>query len=158
MRRWRQAAAAVLLTLLVGETALSASTGLDRLPAIATDTAMPFSKAGYGDKILLVNFWASWCVPCQKELPSLDRLAARRDDLVVIAVSVDADRREARKAFAGRYPHLRLAYATLAAVQAYGAIGIPYSVILDRHGHEVRRVPRALAWDGNEAMQLLPRP
>jgi thiol-disulfide isomerase/thioredoxin len=158
MRWWRHAAAAVLLTLLIGETAVSASTGLDSLPAIVTDTAIPLSKAGFGNTVLLVNFWASWCVPCQRELPSLDRLVARRGDLVVIAVSVDADRGEARKTFAGRYPHLHLAYASLAAVQAYGALGVPYSVILDRHGHEVRRVPRALAWDGREAMQFLPPP
>ena len=156
MRRWRHAA--VLLTLLIGATAVSASTGRDRLPPIVTDMALPFSTAGFGDKAFLVNFWASWCVPCQRELPSLDRLAARRRDLVVVAVSVDADRAEAKQAFAGRYPHLRLAYASLAAVQAYGAIGIPYSVILDRHGREVRRVPRAVAWDGSEAMRLLPRP
>ena len=127
----------------------------DRLPPIVMDRGMPLSAAEYRAKPLLVNFWASWCVPCQKELPSLDRLAARRGDLVIIAVSVDSDRRDGLRAFTGRYPHLRLGYASMRAVQAYGALGIPYSVTFDRQGHEIARVPRALAWDSDEALPYL---
>jgi thiol-disulfide isomerase/thioredoxin len=120
------------------------------------DRGVPLSASQFGDRPLLVNFWASWCVPCQKELPSLDRLAARRGDLAIVAVSVDGDRRAGARAFAGRYPHLRLGYASMAAVQAYGALGIPYSVVFDRSGRELARVPRALAWDGGEAVSYLP--
>jgi len=53
------------------------------------DNGAPLAAVDLAGKPLLVNFWASWCVPCQRELPSLDRLAARRRDIVVVAVSVD---------------------------------------------------------------------
>ena len=130
-----------------GTSRAAARPDLARLPAILTDSGAAMPVAALRGKPVLVNFWASWCIPCRAELPSLDRLAAKRGDLVIVAVSVDADRREAEKAYAGRYPHLRLGYAPIGAVQAYGALGIPYSVVFDRHGNEVARVPRALAWD-----------
>lgn len=130
----------------------------DRLPPIVMDWGVPLSASEYAGKPLLVNFWASWCVPCQKELPSLDRLAARRSDLAIIAVSVDSDRRDGLRAFMGHYPHLRLGYAAMRAVQAYGALGIPYSVTFDRRGREIARVPRALAWDSDDALPYLPAP
>lgn len=51
-----------------------------------------------------------------------------------------------------RYPHLRLAYSSLSMVQRFGALGMPYSVILDTKGREVARVPRALRWDSSEVL------
>ena len=134
--------------------AAPARTDLARLPAISADGSAPLSPVALRGKPVLVNFWASWCIPCRAELPSLERLAARRGDLFVVAVSVDADRHEAQKAFAGRYPHLHLGYAPIGAVQAYGALGIPYSVAFDRRGKETARVPRALAWDADGSRYL----
>lgn len=125
------------------------------LPAIASADGRPLSVDALRGKIVLVNFWASWCGSCRKEWPSLDRLAAKRPDLVVIAASVDADRDDGVRAFAGRYPHLRLGFSALPAVQRFGALGMPYSVVLDRNGREKARVPRALAWDGSDGAALL---
>lgn len=127
------------------------------LPPIVSADGSPLSVDALRGKIVLVNFWASWCGPCRKELPSLDRLAAKRSDLVVIAASVDADRDDGVRAFAGRYPHLRLGFSALPAVQRFGALGMPYSVVLDRNGREKARVPRALVWDGPDGAGLLSR-
>jgi len=50
------------------------------------------SFSDFQDKVLLVNFWATWCAPCIKEMPSLDRLKSKVDgDFDVIAISVDRD-------------------------------------------------------------------
>jgi len=126
----------------VGDRATSA-----QLPEIVLQhSSRDFAQAARG-KILVVNFWASWCGPCRKELPSLERLAARRKDVMVIAASVDDDRADALAAFAGRYPHLRLGFSPMAAVARYGALGMPYSVVFDREGRELIRLPRALDWD-----------
>lgn len=123
-------------------------------PSVTGADGKPFVLAR--GQYVIVNFWASWCVPCRTELPSLERLAAANGDrLVIVAASVDTDRAAARAAFAGRYPHLRLAYAKLDAVQAYGALGMPYSVVLDKAGVERRRVPRAIDWSGADGAAVL---
>ena len=50
------------------------------------------SFSDFRGKILLVNFWATWCIPCIKEMPSLDRLKSEVDgDFDVVAISVDRD-------------------------------------------------------------------
>ena len=127
------------------------------LPQISEGNGMLLRARTLRGHTVLINFWASWCVACRTELPSLDRLAAKRRDLVVIAASVDTDQSAALKSFAGRYPHLRLAFASLERVQQYGALGMPYSVIVDKQGREVARMPRALEWDKTEGTNLLER-
>ena len=56
------------------------------------DEEKEISFSDFQDKVLLVNFWATWCAPCIKEMPSLDRLKSKVDgDFDVIAISVDRD-------------------------------------------------------------------
>src|SRR5215213_5661939 len=58
------------------------------LPLIAGGT---WSSASARGSVLVIDVWASWCKPCSKGFPKLDALAARRSDLVVIAISIDED-------------------------------------------------------------------
>ena len=125
------------------------------LPQIRKTDGSQLTLEALSGRTVLINFWASWCVACRTELPSLERLAAKRGDLVVIATSVDVERGAALKAFNGRYPHLRLAFASLESVERYGALGMPYSVILDKRGRVVARMPRAIEWDGSAGAILL---
>jgi thiol-disulfide isomerase/thioredoxin len=127
------------------------------MPAIHGSDGRQLTPRTFRGHTVLVNFWASWCAACRTELPSLERVAAKRGDVVVIAASVDTDQGAALKAFAGRYPHLHLAFASLEKVQRFGALGMPYSVILDKEGREVARMPRALEWDRAEGTNLLMR-
>jgi thiol-disulfide isomerase/thioredoxin len=164
----RQAARTMALgaALLVGALTNSAPAGASKgiapalgpadLPALASDEGH-LSPGAITGRITLVNFWATWCAACRTELPSLDRLATKRPDLLIIAASVDDDRNEARRVFAKHYPHLKLAFASLPEVQRFGALGMPYSVVLGRDGREAARVPRALAWDGAQAALILAR-
>ena len=126
------------------------------LPAITGASGAAISPHSLQGKFVIVNFWASWCVPCRTELPSLERLAAHnRGRLEIIAVSVDASPADARRAFGNRYPHLRLAYASLPSVLNFGALGMPYSVILDSAGAERKRVGHALEWSDAQGAAAL---
>tara|TARA_R110000868_G_scaffold276906_4_gene536775 strand:- start:12528 stop:13043 length:516 start_codon:yes stop_codon:yes gene_type:complete len=154
----------LILTLLgVGGVSANARLRPDRagpaaFPALVADKGRTIKLQSLRGHAVIVNFWASWCVPCRAELASLERLAAARTGkLIVIAASVDEDSRMGKAAFGNTRPHLRLAFASLAAVQNYGALGMPYSVILDAKGAEVQRVTRSIDWTGPEATKILAR-
>ena len=139
--------------------ALSPPIGAEGLNFTLPDLAgRPVRLAGFRGQWVIVNFWASWCVPCRAELASLERLAATRSGrVIVIAASVDEDPRSGKAAFGSNRPHLRLAFASLSAVQNYGALGMPYSIVLDAKGTEVQRVARSIDWTGPEATRIMER-
>jgi len=101
-------------------------------------------------RVVLVNLWATWCGPCRIEMPSLDRLAsAFAGDLTVLPVSFDGQGWPAVDEFWGeRFAHLKPYLAKDSALtDGYGALGLPFSVLIDRQGREVARLPRAAEWD-----------
>lgn len=107
-------------------------------------------------EVVLVNLWASWCVPCVAELPSLDRLQKKMPQISVIAVSLDNTSLKDVAAFLnkkgvqnlaiywdkdGQIP-LRLKYQ-----------GIPTSYLVDARGRVVKRYEGSYAWDKDAAVQ-----
>ena len=99
--------------------------------------------SSYKGKVMILNFWATWCGPCKAEIPDLVKLQEQyRDDLVVLGFSVD-DTPEKMKPYATEY---KINYPLLVGngredVQdAYGPLwGIPVSVIIDREGKIARK-------------------
>jgi len=112
-------------------------------------------------RVLLLNFWATWCPPCIREMPSLDRLQAEMgsDDFSVIAISADAG----GKAVAGPYLRDRLGLANLdlyldpkfTAWQAFKAGGLPATFAIDRKGRIVGVYRGEAKWDGDDAKALI---
>ena len=109
----------------------------------------------------LVNLWASWCGPCVKELPTLQKLAERQaagGQLSVIAISQDMAPRASVDAFLeGRKISRFAAYhdPDMALSAALGAQVLPTSLLLDAQGREVWRFVGDLDWTGEEAARLL---
>lgn len=109
---------------------------------------------------LLVNLWASWCAPCVKELPTLERLARAggRSGLRVIAVSQDRAPRASVDAFlAGKGIGRFAAFhdPEMALSGGLGAQILPTSVLFDADGREVWRYVGDTDWTGAEAAALL---
>ncbi|MGE3279972.1 MAG: TlpA family protein disulfide reductase [Alphaproteobacteria bacterium] len=108
--------------------------------------------ADFRGKVVLLNVWATWCVPCRHEMPSLDRLQARLGgkDFVVLALSIDRAGLPAIKRF---YEELGLQHlgvyvdASGASSRALGAPGLPTTLLIDRDGREVARKMGAAEWD-----------
>ncbi|MBA4045705.1 MAG: hypothetical protein C0510_00015 [Erythrobacter sp.] len=113
----------------------------------------PHKLAEFRGKVVIVNLWASWCAPCRAEMPALDRLvAAYPGDVVVVAISQDTGGWAAIDRFwRGQPTRIRtfLAEDSRMASQ-YGALGLPYSVLIGRDGREIARIPRAAEWDRGE--------
>jgi len=110
-------------------------------------------------KPLLVNFWATWCVPCIKELPTLDALAARdAGKLQVVLVNEDLEGSRVVAPFLQKHPlkntkpWLDTANALMTPTKV---ASLPTTILYDANGKEVLRVERDLDWTGSEAKALL---
>lgn len=103
----------------------------------ATPQAENLDLSGYLGQVVVLDFWASWCVPCKRSFPWLNEMHTRygKEGLVIIGVNVDKDADEAR-AFLDEYPaRFRIHYdpdGELA--EEYGVRGMPSSFVIGRDG------------------------
>jgi len=116
--------------------------------------------ADFAGRVVLVNFWATWCAPCVREMPALDRLQAALGDagLTVATVSIDRGGRDVVEGFAAELGlrHLGLYLdpeATLAG--AFGVTGLPTTFLVDATGQVVGGLQGAAEWDSPEAAALI---
>jgi len=138
---------------------------------LATPTpapAVPFRRengeevrlADFTGKVVLINFWATWCGPCRREMPALDRLQAALGgaDFQVLAISLDRKGAPVARKFMDEVAagHLSLFVDPKSRLsRAMGALGLPTSVLLDRTGREVGRLVGPAEWDSPEARALI---
>ncbi|RXH00936.1 TlpA family protein disulfide reductase [Bradyrhizobium zhanjiangense] len=120
----------------------------------------PRSLADFKGKVVVLNLWATWCVPCRKEMPALDRLQAALGgaELEVVPLSVDRGGHEAVRKFYSEVTIRNLAVYTDPsgqALHAVGAIGLPTTLIIDRAGQEVGRALGPAEWDSPEIADTL---
>lgn len=115
----------------------------------------PVRFAAYRGKVVLLNFWATWCPPCRKEMPSMERLhrAYRERGLVVLAVSQDEAPLEEVRRFA---VSLGLTFPVWhdrdrEAARHYSVPGVPTSYLIAHDGQLAYRVLGEYDWDGREA-------
>jgi thiol-disulfide isomerase/thioredoxin len=116
--------------------------------------------ADFKGKHLLVNVWATWCPPCRKEMPALDRLQAKLGadpELQILAISVDAISFEQLRAFYSVYAIRNLALyngneSDLLAAMGIG--GLPTTLLIDHDGNEIARLIGPI-WDAPEIINQL---
>jgi thiol-disulfide isomerase/thioredoxin len=118
------------------------------------------SLADWRGKVVLLNLWATWCLPCRKEMPALDRLQREMgsDTFQVVAVSVDRTGLAGAKKFLADTGAETLAlYADPTARMGVTlrAAGLPATLLLDRQGREIGRLLGPAEWDGEDARRLI---
>ncbi|MGK9169649.1 TlpA family protein disulfide reductase [Inquilinus limosus] len=126
-----------------------------------TDTdGSPLNLGGFRGRTVLLNIWATWCAPCRKEMPSLDRLQAEMGgpDLQVVALSIDRGGLDPVRAFFGEVGLKHLAVyldPPNASTRALTIVGIPTTLLIDGEGREVGRATGPLEWDSPEVKALI---
>lgn len=105
--------------------------------SLRTEQGAPVQLRAYKGKVVLVDFWASWCVPCKVSFPALDALYHEFEPrgFAVLAVNLDERRKDA-EGFLGAHPHTMpvLFDPEGGAPKAFGVKGMPTSFLIDRAG------------------------
>ena len=116
--------------------------------------------ADFRGKGVVVNFWATWCAPCVREMPALDRLSAEvlGDGIVVLAMSSDRGGAAVVSKFYAKRGITSLSVIIdekSKVARAVGISGLPTTVMYDREGREVGRVLGPAEWDDPESIAFL---
>jgi len=130
----------------------------DNAPAftVVADSGASVGVPNFGGKVLVLNFWATWCPPCVQETPSLSQFAAQFKDkgVVVLALSVDRDEK-AYRAFLDKYKPAFLTARDFTVHADYGTFMYPESYIIDARGKVQMKIPEGADWNDPRLTQLV---
>lgn len=104
---------------------------------LVDDAGRPVRLADLKGHVVLVDFWASWCIPCRTSFPAIDAMQHELGGrgLVVLAVNVDEQRRNAEAFLAARSHTMRIAFDPRGqAAEAFALQAMPSTVVLDKNG------------------------
>ena len=118
----------------------------------------------FAGKFLLVNFWASWCIPCRAEMPALDKLAQQQNDDSFMVLPINTGETQAGKAkeffTAGGWTHLPLYidpnFTALERLKTTAvALGLPTTLLLDKKGCEIGVLQGPAVWDSPDGARVI---
>jgi thiol-disulfide isomerase/thioredoxin len=146
--------------------AVAVATAPKLLPALTFDDAAGATKtlADWRGRTVLLNLWATWCVPCRKEMPALDALQAKLGGpgFEVVSVNIDTRNPENAKAWLKELGVNKLAYyadntaKVFQDLKAIGkAFGMPTTLIVDPNGCELATLAGPAEWASNDAVRLV---
>src|SRR3981189_2319621 len=146
--------------------ALTMATTPLRLPDLTFEDAhgQPKKLSDWRGKTVLVNLWATWCVPCRREMPALESLQTRLGgpDFEVVAVNIDTRDPEKPKHFLKDANLTRLNYFSDQKAKVFQdlktigrALGMPTSVLVDGKGCEIATIAGPAEWASDDAVKLI---
>lgn len=112
----------------------------------------------YRGKVVIVNFWATWCPPCRFELPSMEKLwqAVQKKDVVMLAINIGEDA-DTIFTFTSDYP---VTFPLLmdhdsSVIKQYPVLGVPTSFVIDPKGRIIYRAVGTREWDDKVIIQQI---
>jgi thiol-disulfide isomerase/thioredoxin len=146
--------------------ALTMATSPLRLPdlAFADADGQPRKLSDWRGKTVLLNLWATWCVPCRKEMPALEQLQTKLagPNFEVVAINIDTRDPDKPRAFLKNVGAKHLAYYFDRSAHAFEdlrtagkAIGMPTTVLIDRVGCEIGNMAGPAAWASEDGVKLV---
>lgn len=119
----------------------------------------PLKLSALKGKVVMLNFWATWCPPCREEMPSMMKLnsAMAGKPFQMVAVSIDEGGKQDVESFFNKSGFSLPTYFDTngSASKAYGITGVPESFIIDKNGVIVKKIIGGLAWDSAEVVSFL---
>lgn len=127
--------------------------------SLTNSSGKTYSLSDYQGKVVLINFWATWCHPCVSEMASLDRLYQKLKDknFELLAISVDEGGWTEINEFLKKHPvnfPIVLDSDYIVADQ-YGTYRVPESYLLDTQGKIVDKILGAQEWDSPEMLSMI---
>ena len=132
-------------------------------PVVAPDFTLKDLKGNqvtlknFKGRVVFLNFWATWCPPCRREMPSMERLYKQLKDrgLVILAV----DMQESEKLVKAFISEFSLSFPALLDLNGdisslYGIRGLPTTYIIDREGMIIGKAVGPIDWSSQESIQL----
>jgi thiol-disulfide isomerase/thioredoxin len=146
--------------------ALTMATAPLKLPDLAFEDAdgKPKKLSDWRGHTVLVNLWATWCVPCRREMPALDRLQAKLGgkDFQVVAINIDTREPDKPKNFLKDARLTQLDYFSDDKAKVFQdlksigrALGMPTSVLVNDQGCEIATIAGPAEWDSDDAVKLI---
>jgi thiol-disulfide isomerase/thioredoxin len=137
-----------------------------RLPDLAFEDAQgqPKKLSDWRGRTVLLNLWATWCVPCRREMPALESLQTKLGgpDFEVVAVNIDTRDPQKPKNFLKEANLTRLGYFTDEKAKVFQdlkgigrALGMPTSVLVDGQGCEIATIAGPAEWGSDDAVKLI---
>jgi thiol-disulfide isomerase/thioredoxin len=123
---------------------------------IRTDSGLQVTVPNFGGKLLVLNFWATWCPPCVQETPSLSQFAAQyaNKGVVVLGVSVDKDEKQYR-AFLDRFRPTFETARDFKIHEDYGTFMYPETYFIDSHGKVLKKIAEGADWSDPQIAQYV---
>ena len=126
--------------------------------SIRADTGLTVTRSNFGGRLLVLNFWATWCPPCIEEMPSLDQFQKDLKDsgVVVLGISVDED----EQAYWDLLSRVKVSFLTARDPAArisseFGTFRYPETYVIDADGKVVRKIIGATAWTEERTMDYI---
>jgi peroxiredoxin len=116
---------------------------------IVTEQGKTVTRSDFGGKVLVLNFWASWCATCLDELPSMNEFAReyKSQGVVVLGVSIDKNEKLYKKFITDMHVTYDTARDPEAAISSsYGTFQLPETYVIDRSGKVVEKADNAFNW------------
>lgn len=137
-----------------------------RVPALVfkDEAGAPRALADWRGRVVLLNLWATWCVPCRKEMPALDELQEKlgSDRFEVVSINIDTRDPDKPKAWLKEAGITRLTYyadpsaKVFQELKAAGkAIGMPTTLLVDAAGCEIASLAGPAEWASDDAIKLV---
>jgi len=117
--------------------------------SITTDSGRVVTRDNFGGKLLVLNFWATWCAPCIEEIPTLDAFQRQfaKQGVVVLGVSIDRNEKIYRRFLDRAQVSFQTARDPEANISAsYGTFQVPETYIIDRSGKVIEKVISNQNW------------